>query len=276
MYTYDDIEDDNPYGFIEYNTPFGYVDPKYLNGGGIIDTIKNTINRITDTTEYAGEKHIPGYSFAGPGTRLELRRRDNKMQPINHLDSVSKQHDLDYENIGNKYKKGEITKDDALSEIWNSDQKFIDMLESDDNKMSKIAATMINMKMKAEKNKILPTKTFSGIGCEQEEVKRKPNENLKKFSELLQKENNKKKSSKKKSSKKKIRGGLGPILVGIIASIGSAVVDHLLKKYKIMDKIMGNGNTINKLNLQQKKDILLQHIEETNDKNIINDLIKFQ
>lgn len=268
----------------KYKRLFKYNDKKEyipnidnINGNGVIDTMRDMISSITTPTKYEGERHLTEngikHNFSGPGTDLKKRRQNAKLgdyTPINKLDSASKIHDLDYERICDKYKKAEIDKNEALEEIWNSDKKFIEMLNSENSTHAKIAKNLINMKMKAEKNSLLSTKIFSGIGYE--ETKRKPNENLKKFSELLQKENNKKKSSKKKSSKKKkeLKGGIGPLAIALITTLASSAIDYLLKKYKLLP---GSGQS-KIMTLEEKRNILAKHVD--NNPHLINDILKFE
>jgi hypothetical protein len=51
--------------------------------------------------KYAGEKHLPGYNYCGPGTRLDIRL-DNQDQPkpgeipINKIDQACHIHDVAY------------------------------------------------------------------------------------------------------------------------------------------------------------------------------------
>lgn len=42
------------------------------------------------------EKHLPGMNYAGPGTNV-FRRTRNNVQPMNALDAACLQHDLDTE-----------------------------------------------------------------------------------------------------------------------------------------------------------------------------------
>ena len=52
-------------------------------------------------SKYEGEKHIPTYNYAGPGTRLDIRldENDNPKQgeePINRVDEACYKHDIAY------------------------------------------------------------------------------------------------------------------------------------------------------------------------------------
>lgn len=75
------------------------------------------------TRRLPGEKHLPGYSYCGPGTRLKDRESlgAEYTTPINCLDSVCKKHDYDYQKISeSKYK----TKDDLRDDVLRADQMF--------------------------------------------------------------------------------------------------------------------------------------------------------
>jgi hypothetical protein len=58
-----------------------------------------------DWEKYPGEKHLPGYNYVGPGTRLDLRLDENDKpkageEPINGLDRIAYFHDLRYKYAG--------------------------------------------------------------------------------------------------------------------------------------------------------------------------------
>ena len=55
----------------------------------------------TPWAKYPGEKHLPGYSYCGPGTRLDIRldERDQARpgeEPINAIDEACRVHDIAY------------------------------------------------------------------------------------------------------------------------------------------------------------------------------------
>jgi hypothetical protein len=55
----------------------------------------------TPWAKYPGEKHLPGYSYCGPGTRLDIRldNQDNPNpgeEPINAIDEACRIHDIAY------------------------------------------------------------------------------------------------------------------------------------------------------------------------------------
>ena len=55
----------------------------------------------TPWAKYPGEKHLPGYSSCGPGTRLDIRLDDQNQPrpgeyPINAIDKACHAHDVAY------------------------------------------------------------------------------------------------------------------------------------------------------------------------------------
>ena len=55
----------------------------------------------TPWAKYSGEKHLPGYSYCGPGTRLDIRldgqnRPNPGENPINAIDEACRIHDIAY------------------------------------------------------------------------------------------------------------------------------------------------------------------------------------
>ena len=58
------------------------------------------------------EWHIPGYQFAGPGTRLKERLAAGQ-RGINRLDAIARQHDIDY------------SRSKSLQDKWKADDKMI-------------------------------------------------------------------------------------------------------------------------------------------------------
>ena len=55
----------------------------------------------TPWAKYPGEKHLPGYNYCGPGTRLDIRLDEQNQpqsseHPINAIDKACYAHDLAY------------------------------------------------------------------------------------------------------------------------------------------------------------------------------------
>ena len=67
-------------------------------------------------TKLPFEFHLPGYRYAGPGTKLKKRLKRGD-PGINRLDRIAKQHDIDY----NKAR--------SLQDKWKADTKMIKAIE---------------------------------------------------------------------------------------------------------------------------------------------------
>ena len=67
-------------------------------------------------TKLPFEFHIPGYRYAGPGTKLKKRLKRGD-PGINRLDRIAKQHDIDY------------GKARSLQDKWKADTKMIKAIE---------------------------------------------------------------------------------------------------------------------------------------------------
>ena len=73
-----------------------------------------------------GELHFLGSNFMGPGTKIEKYRN---VSPLNAPDAVAKQHDIDYYDIGQKYKNEEIDDDERKMLIRKADNNMIRALK---------------------------------------------------------------------------------------------------------------------------------------------------
>jgi len=70
--------------------------------GGDLQTISTKLPDFP-WSKYKGEHHLPRYSYAGPGTRLDIRLNDNDQpnpgeEPINRVDEAALKHDIVYRN----------------------------------------------------------------------------------------------------------------------------------------------------------------------------------
>ncbi len=81
-----------------------------MNKGGLVD-VQSFLSKLPfTTTGIPYEKHLPGHSFAGPNTRLDLRLNpnDNPKEwslPIDRDDQTAHIHDLAYRDSGNDLPK---------------------------------------------------------------------------------------------------------------------------------------------------------------------------
>ena len=62
------------------------------------------------------EFHWPGYQYMGPGTKLKKRLKRGDLG-INRLDSIAKQHDIDYSRAQN------------LQDKWKADTKMVKAID---------------------------------------------------------------------------------------------------------------------------------------------------
>ena len=77
-------------------------------------------------SKYPKEKHLPGYNYLGPGTRLDIRLDESKNpktgeEPINAIDQLAYEHDLTYQNstdISERH-KADIEMINGLKELTN-------------------------------------------------------------------------------------------------------------------------------------------------------------
>ncbi len=95
-------------------------------------------------SRYIGEKHLPGYNYCGPGTRLDIRLDDQDQPrpgeyPVNKIDQACLIHDVAYKN-----------KD--LQQRHLADVKLIHALNSIPNKAvrEKLASFLIKSAMKSK------------------------------------------------------------------------------------------------------------------------------
>ena len=75
-------------------------------------------------SKYPGEKHLPGYNYCGPGTRLDIRLDENDRprpgeEPINRVDQTCLPHDISYRDAG-----------DNLSRKHEADRIMLEQLNS--------------------------------------------------------------------------------------------------------------------------------------------------
>ena len=119
--------------------------------------------------KYPGENHMHGYSYLGPGTRLDIRLDEN-MKPRageevkDALDATALRHDIAYQTIQDQYKRDK-DKPKALAAVRKADDEFITQARNSGvQPLGKISAGLIKMKELGESTGVLSTKTFSGLG----------------------------------------------------------------------------------------------------------------
>ena len=73
-------------------------------GGDLVSSLNSITSNIKlPWAKFPGEMHLPGHSFTGPGTKLDLRLNPDGApkdwsKPINRVDKAAYHHDLAYNN----------------------------------------------------------------------------------------------------------------------------------------------------------------------------------
>lgn len=195
------------------------------------------------STSYPGEKHavfvkkedgkrklIKG-NFIGPGTHIEKRMNDKPVDGPGGLDSAAKKHDISYSKANNRLKSGQTTKKEFINEIHNADDEFIEDTRKIEGRpiSTNIARKMIQLKKLGETIGVLPTSIFSGSGeidIDSDAFKEMKLKVLPADIEL-------------RKSVKKLKGGLAPLAVALLSSLGGVAIQKIADF--IGDKIKGKG-----------------------------------
>ena len=75
---------------------------KETKGGDLVGSLNSVTKNIKlPWARFPGEMHLPGHSFTGPGTRLDLRLKPDGApkpfsKPVDRVDSAALRHDLSY------------------------------------------------------------------------------------------------------------------------------------------------------------------------------------
>ena len=75
---------------------------KDAKGGDLVGSLNSVTKNIKlPWTRYPGEMHLPGHSFTGPGTRLDLRLKPDGApktfpKPVDRVDNAALRHDFSY------------------------------------------------------------------------------------------------------------------------------------------------------------------------------------
>ena len=136
-----------------------FIKPIFLGSSLDIQSAITKLPPIFSTGKYPGELHIPGYSFAGPGTNLDKRlnpinnwpRYDSL--PINPIDWTAYYHDL-------AYREADKTPENALRKKHIADEKMIAHLDAIPSENLSIKERMTRNTVK----QIIKTKVRFGLG----------------------------------------------------------------------------------------------------------------
>lgn len=237
--------------------------PKEIQGSGLgMDIIKGAISL---TQKYPGEKHVPGYNFLGPGTNMEERRKPENQQkgdftPINRLDAAAKKHDIQYENIQNKYKElGDKPK--AIADIHQADKEFVEELAKMHNlsMIEKVAMNAIKLKKFMEEKDVLSTEHLSGVGIKKRLTFGELHNEGKRIlsdhnNDAFMSMKNEYKSyvnmdkAKKNHKKRPITGGMLPFLMPLltmaVSTVGPIILDKIINHFSKKDTQSGKGQAL--------------------------------
>ena len=131
-------------------------------GGDLVDSLNSVTRNIKlPWAKYPGEMHLPGHSFTGPGTRLDLRLNPDgtfkeSSKPIDRVDQAAYNHDLAYA---------------AFPDIKNrnvADRTMVNELDDIKN------PTLRERVERAIVKPILKTKSHFGLGLKEDDLKKAP------------------------------------------------------------------------------------------------------
>ena len=107
-----------------------------IHGDGFLSSVNDTMGKLglydakwrpqppSSYPDEPSENHVPGYSYAGPGTRL-LSRLNRGDQPVNEYDRLAMEHDRRFYETRQGVARGVISDQDARSMIARADESMI-------------------------------------------------------------------------------------------------------------------------------------------------------
>jgi hypothetical protein len=98
-----------------------------VNGGDLTSSLNSfTSNFKLPWAKFPGEMHLPGHSFTGPGTRLDLRLNSDGTpkdwsMPVDRVDKAAYKHDLTYSRFSDTANRNlaDVAMVDELNNIKN-------------------------------------------------------------------------------------------------------------------------------------------------------------
>lgn len=227
-----------------------------LRGGlNPLEEIKKLIDK---TQKYEGERHITMVdgqqvgqraNYVGPNSRLDIRLDENDKpkkgeEPINDLDYMAYLHDLAYRDIGRMKKT--LPKKEYMAMIHDADRKFIERVKStkDAPITGLLARKAIEMKMALESQFPSFSSVFSGGKRleDEEEVDINERSNREASSLRLSEMYKNLLFPVDRMNKKEMSGGLAPLAIALISTLGSFALDKLYNF--VSDKIKKGGSLI--------------------------------
>ena len=151
------------------------------------DKVIDYVLRKLSQEQYTGERHIPKYNWCGSHTSFKDRLNYETMapkkgsEPINAIDEACMLHDLAYYKNKQTYEQlCPVQKREARHNFqeanWRADNELVERVKEmheADPKASYAIRNTIRVKEWAEKNKLLDTKVFSGIGKKRKTKRKK-------------------------------------------------------------------------------------------------------
>ncbi len=145
--------------------------------GGVVLKVRNKLRKKFcpkgTTPLRRGEKHAPCMNYAGPGTHAVERVREG-VKPVNATDRAAQRHDLDYNDINEKFKQGKISKSQASKLTRKADIRMLASMRKANrrgenkslfDKFSHLSASAaMKTKIGLERLKILNPTKFSVTG----------------------------------------------------------------------------------------------------------------
>ena len=204
--------------------------------------VRNPIRQLVNKTGiiknvsplFPGELHAPFHNWAGPGTNIDerLKRGTPYSVPTTQTDAAAKVHDIDYKEIKDAYKAGDINKDQARQATRIADQKMLRSLDQiRDKSVLEKTSQYITKQIMQGKNElediqaISPTKFSLGEGVGNARMR-----SSSEHSPIRDLRMEAVKYDKKKKNKK--QKGEGAFLTGLIASLVPIAIEQISKAIK--------------------------------------------
>ena len=236
------------------------INSRRQKGSGVIDTLMKPFTY----EKYPGERHgyslnpqtfLKPFSYLGPHTNVLEREKRGDTQVVGDLDQYAKNHDYLYLKEKSEYEK-DHDKAKHMANIWKGDDEFVSKAynSKDEMIMGPIASKLIQTKESLEKNNLMDTKRFSGMGSDES------TDPVQRLRDIVKQQY---KVQEKHNNKKKVNGGVFPLIpIGI--AVGTAVASKLAGDLYdwLKNKISGSGikHKMNHKTLKDKKIFLKEFI----------------
>ena len=241
-------------------------DHRRQQGSGVIDTLMKPFTY----EKYKGERHgyslnpntfLQPFAYLGPHTAVLERERLGDTKVVDDLDQYAKNHDYTYLKEKTEYEK-DNNKPKHMSNIWKADDEFVTKAynSKDEPIMGPLASKLIQTKESLEKNNLMDTKRFSGMGNNEEEESTDPCSRLRQ----MVKENYK---TEEKQNKKKVQKGgfafLAPLAIGALTALSGKAISDIYDFVKSKLTSSGGGYKVkHHKTIKDKKNFLKDVINQ--------------